>query len=202
MKRLLMIVMAVVIGGGAVYLWRQGPTENTDGTNLIGQTDFELPSIGFAKVVADYTWQFPQDYGPHPDFQREQWQIKTTNDCPTPLTITFARVSVFPQNFPSIRSSAWATRSIITADVQQADTTTSRVSRAVIGLAGSDEQQIWVDDWEWQWATGRLVVGPFDWMLNLGDPLEATSDNAWHRYTRIGQADNGCLIELIHQFGT
>lgn len=197
-----MIVAVVVIAAGAIYYWRQGPDDTNGDTDLIGQTEFELPSIGFAKVAADYAWQFPQDYSPHPDFQREQWQIRTTADCPTPFDLTFERVSVLSEDFPQVRSSAWATRSILTATLRQSETTTNRTSRAVIGLAGVDAQRVWVEDWEWNWATGYLKAGVIDLILTLSDASSLVTEGNWHRYTRAGQADNGCLVELIHQFGT
>lgn len=197
-----MVMVAGLILAGAIYLWRQGPDETNGTPDLIGQTDFELPAIGFAKVVADYTWQFPQDYGSHPTYQREQWQFQTLNDCPTPFSLTIERVSVLSEDFPQVRSSAWATRSILTADLTQGDIQSSRASRAVIGLAGTDEQQVWVEDWSWNWATGHLHANSLDVTVTLGEVSEPTTDGAWHRYTRTGQADNGCSVELMHQFGT
>lgn len=197
-----MMTVAGFILAGAVYLWRQGPDDSVGTTDLIGQTNFELPSIGFAKVTADYTWQFPQDYGPHSAYQREQWQIKTLDDCPTPFSLTIERVSVLSEDFPQVRSSAWATRSILTADLTQGDTRSTRASRAVLGLAGTDEQQVWVEDWSWNWVSGHLHTDSLDMTLTLGETTEPTTDGTWHRYTRTGQADTGCSVELTHQFGT
>jgi predicted secreted hydrolase len=77
MNRLLLaICMVAVLGLGSLGYWLVRPAPATevraristvDAVNAGGQND------GFARAVEPRAFVFPQDHGPHPEFQTEWW---------------------------------------------------------------------------------------------------------------------------------
>src|SRR5688572_25078856 len=48
----------------------------TSGDDVSATTLLDAPAVdiaGFARAIEPYEWQFPQDFGAHPDFQTEWW---------------------------------------------------------------------------------------------------------------------------------
>src|SRR5215210_5520348 len=72
MRRFLLIIIGVVIvGAAAFFYWRsqQAPPSATEIVALQSTQGAE----GFARATEARAMQFPQDHGPHPDFQTEWW---------------------------------------------------------------------------------------------------------------------------------
>ncbi len=210
MRRWILIatVLILTIGGvGLVWSALQEPGTQRFEADVIGEVEFELPALGFARVEGDYDWQFPRDFGPHPDFQREQWQLQTIGDCETAFDIRFDRFSILADSIRLTRDSAWAFRAAYTVDLTVNDLYEQRVSRASLGLAGADANHVWLDDWRLNWQTGRLFATIEDLMLDVefaleNDPPSTGIVDNWYSYTRFGRTQDGCEVSLTHRFTT
>ncbi|NDJ86700.1 MAG: hypothetical protein GYB66_12505 [Chloroflexi bacterium] len=212
----------VIVGSGLVWSALQSPAAQTYEASLVNSIDFELPEIGFSRVDGRRQWSFPQDYGPHADYQREQWQLTLQSDCPVRLDIIFDRITVIPEELAPQRPSEWALQRVITADLRLEDqegdvvADTSLASRAAIGLAGADETHVWVENWSFDWEAGTLSVATNDitlaLTLELEEPDGAGIEGGWYQYARQGTADGtlqnrtrdsiDCRVTLRHRFGT
>lgn len=202
------VVLVVVIVGGVVLvaLALDNPERTTTEANVMS-SDLEVPAIGFTQVTEDYNWEFPRDFGPHPNFQREQWEIQSGEDCEMSFTVLFDRASFVAEAFAIERASAWAMNGILQAfltidDGQNGQNiNVTRSSRMAAGLAGADENRVWVEDWAWNWSDGTLVITDEDARLELTltNENEATpiDEAGWNAYTVTG--DGSGRIELGEQ---
>ncbi len=154
----LAVLLVVMIGGGVlVFLALDDPELATIEANVMS-SDLEVPAIGFAQVTGDYEWQFPQDYGPHPDFQREQWHIQSSAACPDLVfALLFDQASFVSETYAPSRQSEWAMNSIMTGSLIVNEVHTEIASRIAIGLAGANETHVWLDNWVFEWTTINWV---------------------------------------------
>ncbi|MBZ0319386.1 MAG: hypothetical protein K8L91_23450 [Anaerolineae bacterium] len=217
---LVVFVVLIISGAGLVVLALDDPELVTTEANVIS-SDLEVPAIGFTQITSDYEWQFPQDFGPHPDFQREQWEILSGEGCEISFTLLFDRASFVAETFAPERESAWAMNGILQATLTiESDQTTeninaTRSSRVAAGLAGADENRVWVADWAWNWSDGTLVITDETARLELTltDGNEATpiDEIAWNAYTVTGEgsgkielgeqsSDISCSVTITHRF--
>ncbi len=215
-------VLVVVIIGGAVLvvLALNDPELVTTEANVMS-SDLEVPAIGFTQVTGDYEWQFPQDFGPHPDFRREQWEIQSGEGCEMSFTVLFDRASFVAETFAPERESAWAMNGILQATLRVEgiqtgeDIDVTRSSRMAAGLAGADENRVWVEDWAWNWSDGTLIIADEDARLELTltNENEATpiAEMGWNAYTVVGDGSGkielgeqaneiSCSITITHRF--
>ncbi len=199
------MVLFLLGGGRLVWSAVQDPEQPDIAADLITSADFELPTFGFAVVDGAYDWEFPRDFGPHPEFQREAWQLETAENCEVSFSVTFERLSVVAEVLAPERSSMWALRDIFTAEAVIDGQRTTRISRNAIGLAGVDETQVWVENWVLDWENGRLSVvadrGELDLAFSLDEPDDAMVEGELYQYARGGQMVDGCEIQLTHGFG-
>jgi predicted secreted hydrolase len=224
MQRLLIAVLLLaVVGGGAVLVYETLTEEEPQdfAANLISVDDIELPSTGFASVEGEYDWQFPADYAPHPDFQREQWQLATADNCAGQLNVVFERISLVPAAFVQESESSWRVNDVVLAQgfIEQGGETiveAERAERQTLDLAGVSDERVFVDAWSLNFAENILQLRSKDgeltasFMLQDGQPQAATDE--WYLYTRAGQItvesnltglDNfTCDITLTHRFGS
>ena len=151
---LLLIIVLIVIFGLSLI-------EPLNGGSLSARTQFEAPSqdiSGFTRAIDPWDWQFPRDYGPHPDFRTEWWYY--TGNLAT------AAGRRFGYQFTIFRSalSPLATESMSefrTNDLYMAHFTLSdiaggefyhdvRYARGGAGLAGATVDplyRVWLEDW-------------------------------------------------------
>ncbi|KAB2856033.1 MAG: hypothetical protein F9K46_14765, partial [Anaerolineae bacterium] len=137
----LAILVVVIIGGaGLVVLALDDPEPVTTEADVMS-SDLEVPAIGFTQVTGDYDWQFPRDFGPHPNFQREQWEIQSGEGCEVSFRVVFDRASFVAETFAPERESAWAMNGILqaTLTIESSQTTeninVTRSSRMAAELA-------------------------------------------------------------------
>lgn len=221
--RWVVILLGAIIGGGLlVGLALDDPELVTTEANVIS-SDLEVPAIGFAQVADAYEWQFPQDYGPHPVFQREQWEIQSDEGCEIPFAVLFDRASFVADTFAPERESAWAMNGILQATLTIDDNpngrniNVTRSSRVAVGLAGADENRVWVEDWAWNWTDGMLLVVGDDARLELSLTSEnqavPVTEIGWNTYERLYEARGEaklpdrvigikCATRLTHRFGS
>ncbi|MCB9450353.1 MAG: carotenoid 1,2-hydratase [Anaerolineaceae bacterium] len=116
---------------------------------------------GYARAIAPHTWDFPQDFGPHPDFQTEWWyytgNLADENGRRFGFQFTIFRRAITPIVYES--DSEWRTNQIYMAHFTVTDVTgdqfyhQQRFSRGAAGLAGATTDpryHVWLDDWQIQ----------------------------------------------------
>jgi len=73
MKRLFFIGIILVLAGLGV-VWMRGNSatqpEAAFSTNRVAEVN---TSVGFTRADGSHAWDFPADFGPHPDYQTEWW---------------------------------------------------------------------------------------------------------------------------------
>ncbi|MDZ7333712.1 MAG: carotenoid 1,2-hydratase [candidate division KSB1 bacterium] len=114
-------------------------------------------SDGYAQAFAPRPFIFPQDHGPHPEFQTEWWyytgNLTAINGRHFGFQFTIFRFAIAPKS-PS-RPSAWATNQIYMAHFAITDVAEKkfyafeRFSRGANRLAGAQgiPFKVWVEDW-------------------------------------------------------
>ncbi len=113
----------------------------------------------YRKAIALPDWHFPEDFGPHNDYQTEWWyytgNLKTEDDRPFGFQLTFFRQAISPTTATESASSAWRTHQIYSAHFTVSDLADKgfyvdeRFSRSAIGLAGAEAMpyRVWLNDW-------------------------------------------------------
>jgi predicted secreted hydrolase len=117
------------------------------------------PTAGFARAEGPRPFDFPADYGPHPDFQTEWWyytgNLQTADGRRFGYQLTFFRRALAPPAERQDRPSDWATDQVYMAHFALTDVTGNqhqafeRFSRGAAGLAGasSPPYRVWLEDW-------------------------------------------------------
>lgn len=118
------------------------------------------PADGFTRVNGPRNFDFPLDFGPHPDYQTEWWYYTGNLSTPTGrhfgYQLTFFRRSLLPIQEQTQRDSSWATDQIYLAHFTLSDSTSGqfryfeRFERGAAGLAGASGSplyQVWLGDW-------------------------------------------------------
>lgn len=121
-------------------------------------------SAEFAKAMAPKPWQFPEDFGPHPDYQTEWWyytgNLETIDGKTFGFQLTFFRQAVSPTlqvatSQTTRPSSNWRGNQVYSAHFTVSDIAHKqfypyeRFSRGTVGLAGAQASpyQVWLEDW-------------------------------------------------------
>jgi predicted secreted hydrolase len=128
-------------------------------------------SVGFQRAEGPRNWDFPQDFGPHPDYQTEWWYYtgnlvsETGNRFGYQLTIF--RRALLPPDDRTARASAWAADQVYMAHFALSDIAErehyafERFSRGAAGLAGAraEPYQVWLENWQvLQTADGKYQL--------------------------------------------
>jgi len=140
----------------------------------------EAPA-GFAQALAPWSFAFPRDHGPHPQFRQEWWYVSGNLDAASGerlgFELTFFRIALQPESglAPEPAASAWRARQIYLAHFAITDVTAGRfrfaqkLSRAALGLAGAQTLplRVWIDDWSLEAATAGAAQ---QWSLRAAQP--------------------------------
>lgn len=158
MRRIVVgIAVAVVVGVGAYLYWRslQTPPLATEIIALQSSQGAE----GFARATQARVMKFPDDHGPHLDYQTEWWYYTgnlTANDGRHfGYQLTFFRRGITPGTANQTRTSDWATNQIYFAhfavtDAKNNSHSASEIfSRGAAGLAGASGTpfRVWIENW-------------------------------------------------------
>jgi predicted secreted hydrolase len=113
---------------------------------------------GYARAIEPYDWQFPADFGPHPDFQTEWWYYTGNLADETGrrfgFQFTIFRRAIAPDTVES--ESAWRTNQVYMAHFTVTDVEADqfyqhqRFSRGAADLAGATVEpryRVWLEDW-------------------------------------------------------
>lgn len=153
-----LLVAVAVLGGYAVL--NSGPESGTPAA----RADLLLPIAagdlsGFRRAVEPYDWRFPDDHGPHPEFQTEWWyytgNLATSTGRHFGYQFTVFRRAATPE--PLASDSEWRTNQLYMAHFTITDVEdgrfyqAQRFSRGAAGLAGATvdpRYRVWLEDWE------------------------------------------------------
>jgi len=137
---------------------------------------------GFAQALAPWSFAFPRDHGPHPQFRQEWWYVSGNLDAGSGerlgFELTFFRFALQPESglAPEPAASAWRARQIYLAHFAITDVSAGRfrfaqkLSRAALGLAGAQTLplRVWIDDWSLEAATAGAPAQ--EWSLRAAQP--------------------------------
>jgi predicted secreted hydrolase len=158
---LITLVLVAIVSFGASWLGRQEQAGLKSNLVLAAQVDdSSAQSQGYTRASGPIPFVFPDDFGPHPDYQTEWWYY--TGNLSTPegrhfgYQLTFFRRALLPPNLQPARTSPWATGQAYMAhfavsDVQANDHYAfERLARGSAGIAGaqSDPYKVWLEDWK------------------------------------------------------
>ncbi len=157
MKRVIVIAALVILTGGVAFLyWRSQQTAPT-ATEIVALQSAQ-GAEGFARVTAPRAMQFPQDHGPHFDYQTEWWyytgNLESAGGRRFGYQLTFFRRGITPGD-GNVRASDWATNQIyfahfaITEAKNNSHNETEIFERGAAGLAGASGEpfRVWIDNW-------------------------------------------------------
>lgn len=155
-------LLAVFLLALAFMLFGFSLIDTASGTNVNASAVLEAPALsteGYARALETYEWNFPRDFGAHPEFQTEWWyytgNLFTDSGERFGFQFTIFRRAISPQNVTS--DSEWRTNQIYMAHFTVSDISggrfyhEERYSRGGAGLAGATTDpryRVWLDDWE------------------------------------------------------
>lgn len=143
---------------GVLYFFiKHENTREIKGSITIADAMANRSSEGFDRAIENRTFLFPQDHGPHPEFQTEWWYYTgnlTTDDAKQfGFQFTLFRNAISPDSIR--RTSNWATNQIYMGHFALTDVehkkfyAFERFSRGAAELAGAQSLpvRIWLEDW-------------------------------------------------------
>ncbi|HEY4718587.1 MAG TPA: lipocalin-like domain-containing protein [Anaerolineales bacterium] len=157
-SRLFWILLAMgVLALAGLFLARSAG----DDTELAAQVRATPRSIeGFTRASGPQPFDFPTDFGPHPDYRTEWWyyigNLDTADGRHFGFELTFFRVALLPANLAAPRASDWAANQIYMAHFALTDVSGGqfhafqRFARGALGLAGAQASpfRVWLEDWQ------------------------------------------------------
>ena len=158
MRRLLIcLLLAAVLVAALLYLRASRVSLPAEGGVAVSQTLGGIPAAGFARALSPRAFHFPQDHGPHLDFQTEWWyftgNLKSEGGRRFGYQLTFFRKALAP-GAPA-RASRWGADQAYMAHLALTDVDGNRFSfaerfgRGALGLsgAGGSPFSVWLEDW-------------------------------------------------------
>jgi len=154
-------LLAAVVLGLVLLLAGPGPSLAATGVSWAPAAEPE----GFARAIGPHNWQFPADFGPHPDYQTEWWyttgNLEDAQGRPFGFQFTIFRQALAPDAAsPGSQAgdappSSWRTPQVMSAHFTVSDVANGRFyaqerfSRGSQGLAGASGEplRVWVGDW-------------------------------------------------------
>lgn len=153
---LAVVSVAIVVGGFSLAELGAGDTVEASAVLAATRIDYD----GFTRATdPDYTWQFPQDHGPHPDYLTEWWyytgNLSDEDGRRFGYQFTIFRRAILPNEQEN--DSEWRTRQIYLAHFTVSDIESGdfyhdqRLGRGAAGLAGAQsdpDYRVWIEDWQ------------------------------------------------------
>lgn len=150
-----LVIMTITIFG--VSLVSVGGNGDVSATTSLAVPELNLDD--FSRAVEPYDWNFPEDFGAHPDFLTEWWyytgNVATEDGRRFGYQFTIFRRAITPDDTQT--TSEWRTNQVylVHFTVSDIDTDTfyhdQRFSRGGAGLAGATVDpvyRVWIEDWE------------------------------------------------------
>ncbi|MDZ4764257.1 MAG: lipocalin-like domain-containing protein [Chloroflexota bacterium] len=159
------VVLAAVIGvviGGFSLIDGDAGGDVAASAVLVGAVS---DTSGYARALEPLAWQFPRDFGAHPDYLTEWWyytgNFEADDGRRFGFQFTIFRRGITPPNAAADTGTEWRTNQLYMAHFAVTDVEgerfyhDSRFSRGGAGLAGAlpapsgegERYAVWVDDW-------------------------------------------------------
>ncbi len=156
-KILLAGLVIIVIAVSGISLVSVGRGGNVSATTSLAVSDLNLDD--YVQAIDPYDWEFPADFGAHPDFLTEWWyytgNVATDDGRRFGYQFTIFRRAISPLDATS--DSEWRTNQVYLAHFTISDIESDqfyhdqRFSRGGAGLAGASVDpvyRVWLEDWE------------------------------------------------------
>lgn len=178
------VLLTLILGGTAAVLMIRGD-KKVDASLISSPLDSSEDSLrlqsqdgeGYEQAEEPIVLQFPEDHGPHPEYQTEWWyytgNVDTKNGRHFGYQLTFFRRALIPNQVMADRTSNWATNQIYMAHFALTDVQSGnfhnfeRFSRGALSLAGAQSQpfRVWLNDWQ----VKQVDPGIYRLMASQGD---------------------------------
>ena len=158
MKRLLFgLLIITIVGLVWIFGFGNSPPDDAFSLNLVGDS---VISDGFSRAEGPHTWDFPADYGAHPEYQTEWWyytgNLETTEGRRFGYQLTFFRRGLNPPQDWEKRDSVWGGNQVYMGHFALSDIVAEthydfeRFSRGAASLSGtlSEPFEVWLENWE------------------------------------------------------
>jgi len=152
---LALIAMSIVVFGFSLI-------DSTAGDTVNASTQFDsIPDDTslYKRAVDAWNWEFPKDFGAHPEFQTEWWyytgNVQDADGRRFGYQFTIFRRAILPESFDT--TSEWRTDQVYMAHFAVSDIAGSqyyheqRFSRGGADLAGATADplyHVWLEDWQ------------------------------------------------------
>jgi predicted secreted hydrolase len=164
MKKVLSLLLVLIITGLLFTYWQQSGVSIGETQSTLTTLPIELDTSHFSRATEPGSISFPEDLGPHYDYQTEWWyytgNLESDNGRQFGFQLTFFRRSI-PQvdnnqnSEPIEESSRWHSDQIYMAHFTISDIrednffSSERLSRGALGLSGAqpDPYKVWLGDW-------------------------------------------------------
>ena len=156
-KILLIALVIISITVFGISLVNVGGSGDVSATTSLTAPDISLDD--FARATEPYDWNFPEDFGAHPEFLTEWWyytgNVETEEGRRFGYQFTIFRRAINPDDTQT--ESEWRTNQVYLVHFTISDIETEtfyhdeRFSRGGAGLAGATVDpvyRVWVEDWE------------------------------------------------------
>lgn len=201
MKRVLWAAVAILMVVGIYGVWVRFKHER-EAVNPISTFGDGSSPAGFARADGSHTWDFPADFGAHPEFQTEWWyytgNLESESGRRYGYQLTFFRRGLVPPQEFGQRDSRWAANQVYMGHLALSDIETGehyffeRFSRGGADLAGAqgDPFQVWLENWQVkQTAEGRYRLQAAQGDVRIDLTLQDTKGpilNGEEGYSRKG----------------
>lgn len=157
MRRIVIGIFVLALVSIAAFLYWRSQQRAPVATEIVALQSAQ-GAEGFARVTEPRVMQFPQDHGPHFDFQTEWWyytgNLATADGRRFGYQLTFFRRGI-TAGVPNARSSDWATNQIyfahfaITDEKNNTHNEAEIFARGAAGLAGASGTpfRVWIENW-------------------------------------------------------
>lgn len=154
----LIIIILSLLGTGIYLLSNRHQSTELKARISVAEAMTNRETEGYARAIAPREFIFPDDYGPHPEFQTEWWyytgNLTTENGRHFGFQFTIFRNSISPDSKQP--SSPWASNQIYMGHFALTDVegkqfySFERFSRGAIHLAGAQAVpfRVWLEDWK------------------------------------------------------
>lgn len=159
MKKLLFVLLPFVLLGVALagWIYQTGTPQDQLQSSVVG---VRAAPEGFQRADGTLELSFPEDFGPHPDYQTEWWyytgNLVDEKGRHFGYQLTFFRRALIPPAERTQRESGWASDQVYLAHFALSDVegekhyASERFSRGTPELAGAVAEPfaVWLEDWE------------------------------------------------------
>jgi len=148
----------------------KNPSSEVKATISVVEVMSDRNTEGYARAVQPGEFNFPEDHGPHPEFQTEWWyytgNFQTENGRHFGFQFTIFRNAISPDSIP--RSSNWASNQVYMAHFAVTDIENKqfhffeRFSRGANQLAGAEAKpfRVWLENWSVA-SIEKVISKPF-----------------------------------------